>query len=462
MPETNLQWNPLNASQLAWRGGLFSARTAWLKSGIAALCCILYCPSMRAQDALRYSLAGDAMAEAQRQQMSSPYYTFKEGDFKLLVVPSLELDYNDNVTLVRTDAQSDIILRPLVTLTGSYPISQQNLLSFTAGVGYDEYLEHSQYSAFRVDSYSLLSFDMRIKDFLTDFHDRVSYFQDPSAEASLAGTATYGGLLNTAGLSTTWDLEALVLTLGYDHQNFVASTGEFSYLNRASEMLLARAGIKLRPDLTVGVEGTASYTSYGQEVLNDNQGYSGGVYADWEPDPYLHITPRAGYAVYQFDETSESAQIFDLTPSGSPVVVPTGEVIKTANVNSWYASLDVTNKISEAVSYSVSAGHELRLGFQADLIEDSYFRPTVNWMIIKDLTLQTSLFYEHGNQGAGNVSGNLTETFDWYGGALALSYPLMKKLILSLRYRLTLRDSDIPSREYTQNLVGIKLSYQMQ
>jgi hypothetical protein len=41
-----------------------------------------------------------------------------------------------------------------------------------------------------------------------------------------------------------------------------------------------------------------------------------------------------------------------------------------------------------------------------------------------------------------------------------LSYPLMKKLLLSLNYRLTLRSSDIHDREYAQNLVGIKLSYQ--
>jgi hypothetical protein len=372
------------------------------------------------------------------------------------------LDYNDNVTLVRTDAQSDIILRPLVTLTGSYPISQQNLLSFTAGVGYDEYLEHSQYSAFRVDSSSLLSFDMRIKDFLTDFHDRVSYSQDPSTEASLAGTATYGGLLNTAGLSTTWDLEDVTLTLGYDHQNFVASTGEFSYLNRSSELPLARAGFKFRPDLTVGVEGGASFASYDQNVLNDYQSYSAGLYADWKPGSYLEVKPRAGYAIYQFDETSESAQIFDLTSSGTPIVVPTGEVIQTANLNSWYADLTVSHQVSEAVSYFFSAGHEITAGIQSDVVEDYYFRPHITWRIIKDLGLNTSLFYEHGNQGEGNVTGNLTETFDWYGGTLALSYPLMKKLLVSLNYRLTLRSSDIPSRDYAQNVVGIKLSYQMQ
>jgi hypothetical protein len=460
MPETDIQGNIPNALPLARRGGCRLTRAACLKAGIAGMCWMLAGPSIRAQDALKYSLAGDAVAEAQREQFATQLYTIREGDFKLLVVPSLELDYNDNITLQRDDALSDFILKPLVTLTGGYPVTAENLLTFNTGVGYDEYLEHGQYSAVRVNSDSALSFDMRIKDFLINVHDQFSYFQDPSAEAAIAQTAVYGGLLNSAGLSGTWDLEALRLTLGYDHQNFISSSGQFDYLNRASELFVARAGLTLRPDITVGVEGTASYTGYDQQVLNDNQGYSAGIYANWHPDPMLYITPRAGYAIYQLDQTSESAEVFDLTPSGVPVAVPTGEVVQTSSVNTWYASLDITNKLTESVGYSVHAGHEIRLGLQSDLIEDSYFRPEMNWMIIKDLWINSSLFYEHGHQGIGNVTGNFTETYDWYGGALMLSYPIMKRLLMSLSYRLTLRSSDIPSREYSQNIVGIKFSYQ--
>jgi hypothetical protein len=366
------------------------------------------------------------------------------------------------VTLMNTHAQSDFILRPLLQLTGSYPITQQNLLSFSAGVGYDEYLEHSQYSAFRVNSDSEVLFDVRIKDFLITFHDRFSYFQDPSAEAALAGTAIFGGLLNGAGLTTTWDLEDVVLTLGFDHQNFVSSSQQFSYLDRSSELPLARAGFKFRPDLTAGVEGSASFTAYDQEVLNNNRSYSAGLYADWKRSTYFDMQPRAGYAIYQFQHTSQSAQIFDLTPTGIPITVPVGETIQTSDLSTWYADLTVVHNVNEAVSYSLSTGHEIRLGIQSDVIEDSYFRPNITWTIAKDLDMRTSVFYEHGNQGAGSVTGNFSEIYDWYGGALALSYPLMKKLKLSLNYRLTLRSSNIPDRGYSQNIVGIKLSYQPQ
>ncbi|MGA3179822.1 MAG: hypothetical protein ABSF38_05710 [Verrucomicrobiota bacterium] len=415
-----------------------------------------------AQESLRNSLAGDAAAEAQRQQIGSQLYTYKAGDLRLLVIPSFEMDYNDNVTLSETGAQQDVILMPLVQLAGSYPLTQHNLLSFSAGVGYDDYLERSQYSAWRVDSGSQLSFDVYIKDVWINFHDRFSSVEDPGAEASVAGTAQYGTFNNVAGLSTTWDLEDVVLTLGYDHQNSLATSGQFNYLDRSSELPLARAGFRFNSQLTAGIEGGASFTTYDHAVLNDNQSYSAGLYADWDPGLNLHVQPRAGYTIYQFQHTSQSAEIYDLSLSGTPILAPAGESIQTADLDSWYAGLTVSHQAGKAASYAFSAGHEIRLGIQSEVVEDSYFRPSITWMIFNDINLSTSLFYEHGNQGVENITGNLVETYDWYGGGLMLSYSLMKKLMLSLNYRLTLRSSDLPDRGYAQNVVGIKLAYQPQ
>ena len=58
-----------------------------------------------AQEALRDSLAGDAAAEARKIQLESLPYTIKSGDFRLLVVPSLGLDWNDNVNISKTDPE---------------------------------------------------------------------------------------------------------------------------------------------------------------------------------------------------------------------------------------------------------------------------------------------------------------------------------------------------------------------
>lgn len=426
-----------------------------IKTFVLAASIVLIAESAFAQDSLRSSLAGDAAAETARRQQDSQLYTWKIGNLRLLAVPSLEFDYNDNINLVQSGAQSDFILKPLLQLSGSYPLTQQNQLTFSAGVGYDEYLQHQQYSAFRVDSTSALLFDMYIKDFWIDFHDRFSYIQDPATQATLAGTAQYVTMANTVGQTTIWDLEDLTLTLSYDYQDTTSPGSQFTYTDRESQLPLVRAGLRLQPELTVGVEGSADFTTYDQDVLNNNQSYSAGLYGDWQPGSYLHIQPRAGYTIYQFQHTSQS-----VPPPFYIGIPPHATSLQTSDLNAWYADLTVSHQASEAVTYSFSGGHEISLGIESDVVEDSYFRPNIAWAIFRDLTLNTSFFYEHGNQGEGNISGNFVETFDWYGGALTLSYSLMKKLLLTLNYRLTLRSSDVPDRGYSQNLVGIQFSYQ--
>ena len=422
-------------------GGL--PRYAWLTPWLAALMLLAARPAT-AQEALRSSLAGDAAAEARNLQLQSPLYTVKSGDFRLLVTPSLALDWNDNINIARDNAEADFILRPLVALNASYPLGAYNLLNLSVAVGYDKYLEHDEFSQWRLDSGSELSFDVYVKDFWINFHDRFQYTQDPAQEAAVAGTGSgsYGTFQNTAGLSGTWDLEDVVLTLGYDHQYAKSLSSQFNQINHASELVVARAGLRVHPKFTVGVEGTASFTAYEQAVLNDNQQYSAGIYGDWRPGSYFSVQPRFGYTIFESSQTSSS--------------------IQGGNLASWYANLTLAHQATDFLSYSLSAGHEIRGGIQSDAIEVSYIRPSVDWNVIKDVTLQTSLFYEHGAEGGGQQASLLEKNYDQYGGGLSLSYSPMKKVGISLNYRLTLRSSNVPSREYTQNLVGLQMTYKLQ
>lgn len=394
-----------------------------------------------AQEALRNSLAGQFAAEGRLRQLESRPYTLKTGDFRLLVTPSLGLDWNDNVNTAKGSTEQDFILRPMLQLNASYPLTAYNLLHVSVGVGYDQYFEHDEYSGYRLHTGSEVAFDIYLKDFRIDLHDRFQYTQDSGGQSAVAGTGLYGGFENTAGLSVDWDLQDLVLTVGFDHQNFISSSSQFEYTDRASELILVRAGFRLHPTVTAGVEGTVSFTTYAEQVLNKNVGYSAGVYADWRPGAYLQVQPRLGYTLYNFEQTSR--------------------FVAAVDQDAWYVGLTVSHQPSETVSYSLSAGHEFRLGIQADLTEVWYCRPTVNWHVIKNLTLQTSLFYEHGKQGVATLAGSLSETYDWYGGGLNLGYPVMKRLMAGLNYRFTLRSSDAANRDYTQNLAGLLLTYRL-
>jgi hypothetical protein len=449
--------------------GSFSSlifRSLWI-----AVCFFAGVISASAQEALQNMAAGDSAAKARSQQMQSPQnqdYTFKKGDFQLMVVPAMSLEWNDNVNLAQTNALDDFIVTPSVDISALYPFTQRNVLNLDFTIGYDWYLKHPEFSSFDLNSSSGtgLSFDLGIKDVTINFHDWVNYTQGAgqnaspqnTANGSIANTATYGTFQNTIGFSPTWDLNQIKLSAGYDHQNVLATTSQFDSQNHSAEMLFFRINAQVLPDLSIGLETTAAYTSYQKTDLNNNDAYTIGPTITFQPDPSFSLTAKAGYSTYLFQHTSAGI----LVTSNS---ITTTTNIQTSDQNSWYASLNLTHKPTDFLSYSLEVGRETQLGTSTDLLQDWYVRPNADWTFIKGVSLNTFFFYEHGHQGVGSVGSlpgvpnSSNSTFNWYGGGLGLSHELTSRFALSLNYRVTSRSSSQPNDGYFQNLVTLQLSY---
>lgn len=402
-----------------------------------------------AQQALQNSLVGNSVADARTQNMQSQEYTFKDGDFRLLITPAMSAQWNDNVFLSKTNQSDDYILSPSVGIVSSYPITQRNILFLDINIGYNRYLNNSSLSTFDLNSSSGtgISFDIGIKDVTLNLHDWISYSQDSSQNATVSNTGNYGTFRNTIGISATWDLNQVTLSAGYDHQNVLATRSQFKQINHASEMFFVRSGFQVHPQVNVGLEATAALTTYDQAQLNNNDDYTVGPYLEFRPSSAMQITVRGGYSTYQFQQTSAN--------------------IQTSGQNTWYAGLTLSHQIMEWLSYSIDAGREQQLGTQYDLSEDYYVRPNINWRFIKGFDLNTGFFYQHGKQGMGSTGslplpGSLSqeETYDWYGGNFVVQHALTSSFTLGLTYRLTIRSSNIDNNSYTQNLVGLQLTYQ--
>jgi hypothetical protein len=351
----------------------------------------------------------------------------------------VSLQWNDNISVSDQGSRDDVILRPSSQFDGSYPLTAWNQFRVKVGVGYEKYFKHDEYSRLYLESGSELSFDAYVKDWWINVHDRFQYTHDPGKNPGVAGVSRYGGLDNKAGLTGTWDLQDVVATFGYDHQNYFSSSSSYKYMDRASELLSARGGFKLRPRLTAGLEGTGSFTAYDEPVLNDSQGYSAGGYLEWQPGEVLRAELHAGYAAYYFDQTSR--------------------VVKATDQDSWYVGLSISHAVTDWMTYSLGAGHELRLGVQADTIEASNARLNFQWQLVKDLSLNTAFSYEHGQQGQGQAA-LVDETYDHFGASLGVSRNLTRRLSLAFSYRFTLRASGAASREYAQNLLELQATYQ--
>jgi hypothetical protein len=426
-------------------------------------------PIVRAQDAVRPSLAGETAAEARRQSIDKIPYNLQLGPMKLRFSATIGFEYNDNINLaedatallpsptgpvlVTTQQQSDFIIRPQVNVNALWPITQLNTLKLDLGVGYAFYMDHpsNNTNGVLVNPGSQLAFDIFVSDFRINLHDRFSLEQDPVAEVTLSNVADYGRFQNTAGISVLWDLNAAVVTVGYDHYNFISTTNVFDYLNRAAEMVTGSIAFTPSSTMSVGLEGAFVDTYYDQHVLNDSITYSAGAFLETQITSYLKLRVAGGYQNINFDNN--------------------GLVNDPHDVSDYYANLLLSHRVNSVFTHSLSAGHETQLGINSNYITLNYVRHTANWNIVYHTLLSTELFYEDADDSGGGgplfvpapgvilFNPFVAEHIHRYGGALSLGYQLTPHVTLGFRYQYTQKDSDQLLRDYSQNRVSLDGTY---
>lgn len=389
----------------------------------------------QAQDALFRSLDSDRASQQLRGQLENLPYTVRWRDLRLLISPSIGLEWNDNIGVREVDPESDFILTPSTSFHLSHPVGAANLLTVDIGVGYSKYFDHSELDRFVISPGSSLNFNMMIGDVLVNLHDRFSYRLDPIVSGAVSGTTEFGGIDNSAGISAFLALERGSLQAGYDFVKTISSNELFDYLDRSSHQFLARGGWKVHPAVQLGVEATASPTLYDRGVFNDSVAYSAGVYADWILTEQLKVTPRVGYTVYTFSEND-----FGYTPDTFKAV---------------YFGMVLEHRPSTLWSYQVSLSNQVRPGVNSNVNEvfAAEFRNTFSF--IRDLPLNLSLIYEDGREAAGFI----LDIYTRWGVELGANYSLTSNANLSLHYGYFDKDSDLLLRDYSQNRVTLVFSY---
>jgi len=429
---------------------------------------LLAAPIVQAQDAVRPSMAGESAAEARRQSIDQIPYNLKLGPMKLRFSATLGFEYNDNINLsedasafllgpngpvlVTTEQLSDFIIRPQINMNALWPITQLNTLRLDLGIGYSFYMDHSSYNTngILLNPGSQLAFDIFVGDFRINIHDRFSLEQDPVAEIGLSNVADYGRFQNTAGVSVLWDLNAAVVTFGYDHYNYISTTDTFDYLDRNADILNASIAYTPTATMSIGLEGSFVNTYYDQNVLNDSQAFLVGAFIESQLTGNLKVRFALGYQEIDFDNN--------------------GVINDNNDVNDYYANLLLSHRVNSQLTHSLSLGHENQLGVNSNYITLNYIRHTANWNILYHTLLSTELFYEDAEESGVNsliIIGPGIPLFNpfgaehihRYGGALTLGYQLTPHVTLGFRYQYIQKDSDLPLRDYTQNRVSVDGTY---
>ncbi|MDQ2867321.1 MAG: outer membrane beta-barrel protein [Verrucomicrobiota bacterium] len=413
------------------------ARSPFFAIAAAAVTFLTAISVANAQDAVRPSLAGESAAEARHQDIDHIPYNLMTGPIKYRVSATVGVEYNDNINLSQNNELSDFIFRPQVNIDALWPITQLNTLRFDIGLGYAFYADHSNQNTNTIllAPNSQIGFDIFVGDFRINIHDRFSAQQDPIDQLAVSNVVDYGRFENYAGVSVLWDLNKAVVSLSYDHYNYVSTTSMFDYLDRNAEELTASVSFAVTSTTGVGLEGTFVHNTYDQHVLNDSDTLSGGVFVETQLTNYLKVRVAGGYQSISF--------------SGG------GLVNDGSDVGDFYANMLLSHRLNAAITQTLSAGHENQLGVNSNSIALNYVRHTVNWNIVRNTLLSTEVFFEDADDSGGFIHEHLHR----YGGALSLGYQLTPHVTLGLRYQYTQKDSDVALRDYTQNRVSVDATY---
>lgn len=390
------------------------------------------------------SIASAEAAEARRRAASTlGYYNLKLGPTAWNFGTGLGLEYNSNVYYTEADPKGDLIFRPQVNTRMLWPVSDQNSINLTLGGGYSAYTSNPRLDRAFITPDSELSFDLYVGEFWINLHDRFSITEDTYQDPTVVGSGNYSQLQNALGVGTTWDLNKAVVRAGYDHVNYDslsggAGQGSGGQPSGSSEVFSSSAGFAVRPGMLLGLEVGDSLINYSTATTNTpysnaNQWNVGGFY-DAPLSGFIHIAAHAGYSVY--------------SPAGG------GRTIAGGDFSGIYAQLDVTHRVNQYVSYTLSGGRTVSVAFSGGTIDRYYANWQANWAIMRKVTLGTSFTYEEGSQLFAGA-----ETYSQYGPGITLSRPITAKLTSSLGYQLYWRDSNLANRNYTLSVVSLNLNY---
>lgn len=436
-------------------------------------CLLLGSQFSSAQDALRTAVRGDQSLAARNLAATTPgEERIKAGPFEFNVGLSYGFEFNDNVRNVRSPREEDYIQTPQLDINGFLPVSDTGRMSLGFGVGYADYFQNNDLDRLYFSPNSELAYDFSVKDFRFTIYDSFSYSYDlEGVGAAAAGVAQYPRFENTAGLRAIWAPSKWSYQAGYSHLNLItdnsgSSGSDFSYQDRSSEQVFGRIGYSIAPATSVGLEVSSSLSDYVDSAQPDNVSFSIGPYTEWQLSEAITLSLRGGYTHYSFDSTPGAV------PGTNIVVIrPASEAY---DLDTYYASLSFSHRLTEFITHGASAVHSIQPGFNqgSDYTESTVIGYQVSWNLTQNTTVGANLGYSHGTEVQTQIppaSTNIIQIddleltddiYDTYTFGVSSSYRLSQQTTVTLRYNHYRRESNDADRSYFNNRVSIGLRYQ--
>ena len=391
----------------------------------------------------RESLAGERAAQELTRSLTNEDYNIRVGDVRFQAQARLGAAYSDNVFLSGINRKDDYIVNPEVDLAALLPVGQFNSLRLSLGVSYEWFTKNHSLNGDvpLVSPDSELAFYLFVKDFRIKLHEKFSYQQtldinqeegDQVRLFNFNDVGRFDRLDNFAGPTIDWDLNKVILTLSYDHENFISTTERFKYLDRASEWLALTANYLLGDRTKAGLEGQGSFHNYDREtIMNDNWRGRGGPFMEVRLPKGLIARAGGGYEMARFDSAGSES-----------------------DYDHWYAYGKLSQE-TKWFTHSVGAGHETLLGDNANNLRDTYVRYAITTDVVKNTELEGNLSANFSRE----FGGGFEEKFIYYVAGCRIGYQFHKYWRADIGYEFLYKDSEFSDRLFHRNRVSLDLTF---
>lgn len=380
---------------------------------------------------------------------SAPYLTFNEPpkrDYNLRLGPlngrffgSMQVEYSDNINLAETGAAADVYFYPNFGIGIQWPLSAQNLLEFSLGLGYRAYVDHPDLNSFQISPDSRLSYMMRIGKVNVILRDNFQLQIDPLTRADISG-GTNGALLdfrrfvNDAGVQAEWPArQNLSIISGYDFVLDRSLSDDFKSLDRNDHTLSLGANSQISASWSLGLSSAVTFSHYLQQVQNDGVSYSVGPQTKVKVTRFLTLEGSVAYTRSDYDQT--------------------GTILDNSDFSGVSFALAANHNINSRMSQSARAARSVSPGFGSNYNELSVLQYNLSWRFNSFFGLNTTFVYEHLKASGG---GEIADRYVWYLGG---SWDFARRWRAGLGYSLAWKDSDQPGRNYQQNRVTLDVTH---
>lgn len=399
-------------------------------------------------------------------------------------------EYNSNVRRAAVPV-SDFISSTLLNVSANYRITQNNVLSITAGIGVDHYFSHPELAAYGNGNYllnilpgSTLAFDIKAGPVYITIYDRVSV--RPALNNAFVGANTnssFGMFQNDFGIAANWQINsAWALALNYTNTISSALGSGNGQFNRTMNSL--HASLTYSPTATwiLGTEGGVSLLNYKQPTLNDGVLFNWGAFVSVPLGKSTTVKLSGGVQIFKFD---------------SPTVLPPTGPGDPNDLSSYYYNLSFTNQLNNRFSHTLTIGHESSINLASNYVTSDFVNYGLSMIAWKGGRFSLSGYFENSKPslinaafpGTGNRltqygldfyythqltsklragagyhygradSANRAQDSDQHGFSFDLNYALSQKAGLNLGYRYFLTDTRGVANDSTQTRLILGINY---